>query len=100
MPSAHENHSTASTISPACHGLENSVGLIDCASETTSEPERIMTSTPGHHAANPAKNPQNEPSALWVQTYNEPSSGNMRPRCAVIKAPGMRNVRNPSIQNT
>jgi len=23
---------------------------------------------PGHHATNPAKKPQNGPSALWVQT--------------------------------
>src|SRR5215469_11684275 len=87
-------------MSPCCHGLVNKLELIDCASDTTRVPDRIMTRTPGHHATNPAKNPQNEPRAFWVHTYSEPSSGNMRPSCAVTKAPGMRNVRNPSPQNT
>src|SRR5258706_13121263 len=87
-------------MSPCCHGLANRVGSIACESVTTSDPARIMTRTPGHHAANPAKNPQNGPRALWVHTYSEPSSGNIRPSCAVTKAPGMRNVRNPRIQNT
>src|SRR5215472_12077973 len=87
-------------MSPCCHGLANRLELIDCDSDTTSDPERIMTRTPGHHAANPAKNPQKEPSALVVHTYSEPSSGNMRPSWAVTKAPGIRNVRNPRTQNT
>src|SRR6266581_6217289 len=87
-------------MSPCCHGLVNKLELIACESDTTSDPDRTMTRTPGHHAANPAKNPQNEPKALWVHTYREPSSGNMRPSCAVTKAPGMRNVRNPRTQNT
>src|SRR5260221_7420307 len=87
-------------MSPCCHGLVNRLELIACESETTSDPATIMTRAPGHHAANPAKNPQNEPRALWVHTYSEPSSGNIRPSCAVTKAPGMRNVRNPRIQNT
>src|SRR5262249_29588268 len=78
----------------------NRSGLIACDNDATSDPDRIMTRTPGHHAANPAKNPQNEPRALWVQTYSEPSSGNMRPSCAVTKPPGMRNVRNPRPQKT
>src|ERR1700746_2526975 len=98
MPSRHENHSTASTMSPCCHGLLNRLELMDCESDTTSDPERIMTSTPGHHAANPAKNRQNDPRAWWAHTYSEPSSGTMRPSCAVTKAPGMRNVRNPRPQ--
>src|SRR5690349_24746783 len=96
----HENHSTASTMSPCCHGLVNRVGSIACDSDTTSAPARIMTRTPGHHATNPAKNPQNGPRAFWVHTYSEPSSGNMRPSCAVTRAPGIRNVRNPRPQNT
>src|SRR5262250_1135288 len=87
-------------MSPCCQGLANKFGLTDCESDTTSDPERIMTRTPGHHAANPTKNPQNEPSAFWVHTYSEPSSGNMRPSCAVTRAPGIRNVRNPRPQNT
>src|SRR5499427_11143656 len=87
-------------MSPCCHGLVNKLALIACASVTTSDPDRIMTRTPGHHAANPAKNPQNEPRALWVHTYSEPSSGNMRPSWAVTKAPGIRKVRNPRPQNT
>src|SRR5262249_16603809 len=87
-------------MSPCCHGLPNRLGLIACASVTTSVPDKIMTRTPGHHATNPAKNPQNEPRALWVHTYSEPSSGNMRPSWAVTRAPGMRNVRNPRPQNT
>src|SRR5215469_13910037 len=87
-------------MSPCCHGLLNKLELIDCASDTTSDPDRIMTRTPGHQATNPAKNPQNEPRALWVHTYSEPSSGNMRPSCAMTKAPGIRNVTNPSPQNT
>src|SRR6266702_1861540 len=66
-------------MSPCCHGLVNKLELTDCESDTTSEPDRIMTRTPGHHATNPAKNPQNGPRALWVHTYSEPSSGNMRP---------------------
>src|SRR5919109_4660568 len=53
---------------------------------------------PGHHATKPAKNPQNGPSTLWVQTYSDPSSGNIRPSCAVTNAPVMRNVRNARIQ--
>src|SRR5215471_13484349 len=96
----HENHSTPSTISPCCHGLLKRVGVIACDSDTTREPARIMTRTPGHHAANPAKNPQNEPRVLWVHTYSEPSSGNIRPSCAVTKAPGMRNVTKPRTQYT
>src|SRR5262249_38697955 len=76
-PSRHENHSTASTMSPCCQGLENRLESIACESDTTRDPDRIMTRTPGHHAANPAKNPQNEPRALWVHTYREPSSGNI-----------------------
>src|SRR6266581_1380098 len=87
-------------MSPCCHGLVNKLELTDWESDTTSEPDRIMTRTPGHHATNPAKNPQNGPRALWVHTYSEPSSGNMRPSCAVTKAPGIRNVRNPRPQNT
>src|SRR6516164_3464649 len=87
-------------MSPCCQGLANKLELIDCASETTSDPDRIMTRTPGHHATNPAKNPQNEPRALWVHTYSEPSSGNMRPSCEVTKAPGIRKVMNPRPQNT
>src|SRR5215471_7882402 len=87
-------------MSPCCHGWENTLGLIACDRDTTSDPDKIMTRTPGHHAANPAKNPQNEPRALWVHTYSEPSSGNMRPSWAVTKAPGIRNVRNPRPQNT
>src|SRR6516165_3717056 len=43
VPSRHENHSTASTMSPCCHGLVNKLELIDCASDTTSDPDRIMT---------------------------------------------------------
>src|SRR5437667_7949169 len=85
---------------PCCHGLVNKLELTDWESETTSVPDRIMTRTPGHHAANPAKNPQNEPRALWVHTYSEPSSGNMRPSWAVTKPPGIRNVRNPRVQKT
>src|SRR6516225_5285605 len=95
-----ENHTTASTMSPCCHVLVKRLALIACASDTTSDPVRTMTRTPGHHATNPAKNPQNRPSALVVHTYSEPSSGNMRPSCAVTKAPGIRNVRNPRTQNT
>src|SRR5215469_9034835 len=87
-------------MSPCCHGLLNKLELIDCESDTTRDPDKIMTRTPGHHAANPAKKPQNEPRALWVHTYSEPSSGNIRPSWAVTKAPGMRNVRNPRIQKT
>src|SRR5256885_16719552 len=87
-------------MSPCCQGLVNRVGSIACDSDTTSAPARIMTRTPGHHATNPAKNPQNGPRAFWVHTYSEPSSGNMRPSCAVTKAPGIRNVKNPRPQNT
>src|SRR5499425_1666494 len=87
-------------MSPCCQGLANKFGLTDCESDTTSAPARIMTRTPGHHAANPAKNPQNGPRAFWVHTYSEPSSGNIRPSCAVTKAPGMRKVRKPRTQNT
>jgi hypothetical protein len=55
---------------------------------------------PGHQATKPAKNPQNGPRTLWVQTYSDPSSGNIRPSWAVTNAPVMRNVANPTIQNT
>src|SRR5215469_2144683 len=85
---------------PCCHGWLNRLELMAWESVTTSDPVRTMTRTPGHHATNPAKNPQNGPRAFWVHTYSEPSSGNMRPSCAVTKAPGIRNVRNPRPQNT
>src|SRR5438093_3582463 len=53
---------------------------------------------PGHQATNPAKNPQNGPRTLWVQTYSDPSSGNMRPSWAVTNPPVIRNVANATIQ--
>ena len=61
---------------------------------------RATSQATTHSATNPAKNPQNGPRAFWVHTYSEPSSGNMRPSWAVTKAPGIRNVTNPRIQNT
>ena len=55
---------------------------------------------PGHQATKPAKNPQNGPSTLCVQTYSDPSSGNIRPSWAVTNAPVIRKVANPTIQKT
>src|SRR5919206_3618851 len=71
-----------------------------CAKFATRIPAATMTSGPGHQATNPAKNPQNGPRTLWVQTYSEPSSGNIRPSCAVTNAPVIRNDANAIGQNT
>src|SRR5215469_3947936 len=87
-------------MSPCCQGLVSRLGSIPWIRATISVPVRPMTRTPGHHATNPAKNPQNEPRVLCVHTYSEPSSGNMRPSCAVTRAPGIRKVRNPRTQYT
>jgi len=34
----------------------------------TRTPDATITMGPGHHATNPAKNPQKGPRTLWVQT--------------------------------
>src|ERR671930_439933 len=46
-----------------------------------------------------AKKPQKGPSAFCVQTYSEPSCGNISPSCAVTSAPGIRKATKPRIQN-
>src|SRR5919198_2104373 len=72
---------------------------MNCQIVTTASPVAAMTRMPGHHAQKPAKKPQNGPRAFCVQTYSEPSCGNMRPSCAVTSAPGIRKATKPRIQN-
>src|SRR5207237_3402427 len=72
---------------------------MNCQIETTASPVAARTRSPGHQAQKPAKKPQNGPSAFCVQTYSEPSCGNIKPSCAVTSAPGIRKARNPMIQN-
>src|SRR4051794_27532607 len=83
---------------PCSHALGSPPEKMNCRSVTTASPVATMTSTPGHHAQNPAKKPQNGPSAFCVQTYSDPSCGNICPSCAVMSAPGIRNRTNPRIQ--
>ena len=64
----------------------------------TKTPMTTIVIGPGHHATKPAKNPQKGPSTLWVQTYSEPSSGNIRPSWAVTNAPVIKKVRNATTQ--
>src|SRR6476469_8851748 len=77
-------------------------GLMNTAScwrkFATRMPMNTIEIGPGHQATNPAKNPQKGPSTLWVQTYSDPSSGNIRPSWAVTNAPVIRKVANPTIQ--
>ena len=71
------NQRTASTTSPICqfsvriaHGwpLHVKNEAVCWRKFATSTPITTIVIGPGHHATNPAKNPQNGPSALWVQT--------------------------------
>src|ERR671931_1629858 len=93
-----ENHSTARITTPCCQFLDRPPLSTNCQIVTTASPVATMTSTPGHHAQKPAKKPQNGPSAFCVQTYSEPSCGNICPSCAVTSAPGIRNSRKPRTQ--
>ncbi len=70
----------------------------NCQIVTTASPVATMTRTPGHQAQKPAKNPQKGPSAFCVQTYSDPSCGNIKPSCAVISAPGIRKATKPRTQ--
>src|SRR6059058_1621862 len=94
-----ENHSTARMTIIWCHGFGSAPGSMNCQMVTTRSDVATITSTPGHHAQKPAKKPQNGPSAFCVQTYSEPSCGNINPSCAVTSAPGIRKSRKPRIQN-
>jgi len=54
--------------------LVNKLELIDWASETT-VPDRIIPGQPGHHATNPAKNPQKMIPGPLGPHVREPSLG-------------------------
>src|SRR3954471_12547381 len=95
---AAENHRTARITSPCSHAFGRPPEKMNCRSVTTASPVATITRTPGHHAQKPAKKPQNGPSAFCVQTYSDPSCGNIWPSCAVISAPGIRKSRKPRIQ--
>src|ERR671937_564470 len=94
-----ENQMTARITSPCCHCFGRPPLSMNCQIVTTASPVATITRMPGHHAQKPAKKPQNGPSAFCVQTYSEPSCGNMSPSCAVTSAPGIRKARKPRIQN-
>src|ERR671936_413609 len=94
-----ENHSTARITSPCSQFFGSPPVSMNCQIVTTASPVAAMTRMPGHHAQKPAKKPQNGPRAFCVQTYSEPSCGNMRPSCAVTSAPGIRKATKPRIQN-
>src|SRR5437868_13285248 len=93
-----ENQSTARMTIICIHVFESAPGSMNCQIVTTRSDVATITSTPGHHAQKPAKKPQNGPSAFCVQTYSEPSCGNINPSCAVTSAPGIRKSRKPRIQ--
>src|SRR5438046_2381333 len=93
-----ENHSTTRITRPCSHDLVNEPLSTNCQIVTTASPVATITSTPGHQAQKPAKNPQKGPSAFCVHTYSDPSCGNICPSCAVTSAPGIRNARKPRIQ--
>ncbi len=63
------------------HGspLQSKNAAVCCRKFATSTPMKTIEIGPGHQATNPAKNPQNGPRTLWVHTYSDPSSGNIRP---------------------
>ena len=63
-----ENQSTARMTIICCHDLARSPGRMNCQIVTTRSAVATITSTPGHHAQKPAKNPQNGPSAFCVHT--------------------------------
>src|SRR5438128_6636047 len=94
-----ENQRTARITSPCSQFFGSPPVSMNCQMLTTASPVAAMTRMPGHHAQKPAKKPQNGPSAFCVQTYSEPSCGNMSPSCAVTRAPGIRKARKPRIQN-
>src|SRR5215467_2949933 len=94
---------TARTTSPSCQfcvkmhgnvhdGLTNTANC--CRKFATRMPMNTSEIGPGHQATKPAKNPQKGPRTLWVHTYSDPSSGNMRPNCPVMNAPVIKNVVN------
>src|SRR5436853_6835710 len=93
-----ENQSTARMTIICIHVFESAPGSMNCQIVTTRSDVATITSTPGHHAQKPAKKRQKGPSAFCVQTYSEPSCGNIRPSCAVTSAPGIRKARKPRIQ--
>src|SRR5438067_4707987 len=98
------NQITARTTRPSCHPLVRMAWPPNAATcwmkFATRMPAATSTSGPGHQATNPAKNPQKGPRTFWVHTYSDPSSGNIRPSCAVTNAPVMRKVANARIQKT
>src|ERR687887_641034 len=83
-----ENQSTARITSPCSQFLGRPPVSMNCQIVTTASPVAAMTRIPGHHAQKPAKKPQKGPSAFCVQTYSEPSCGNMSPSCAVTSTRG------------
>src|ERR687885_251887 len=93
-----ENQRTARITSPCSQFFGRPPVSMNCQIVTTASPVAAMTRTPGHHAQKPAKKPQNGPSAFCVQTYSDPSCGNISPSCAVTSAPGIRKARKPRIQ--
>src|ERR671929_134597 len=94
-----ENQSTARMTSPCSQAFGSPPVSTNCQIVTTASPVATMTRMPGHQAQKPAKKPQNGPSAFCVQTYSEPSCGNISPSCAVTSAPGIRKATKPTIQN-
>src|SRR5919204_1842673 len=93
-----ENQRTARITSPCSQFFGRPPVSMNCQIVTTASPVAAITRIPGHHAQKPAKNPQKGPSAFCVQTYSDPSCGNINPSCAVTKAPGIRKARKPRIQ--
>src|ERR671930_1663945 len=93
-----ENHSTARITRPCSQFFGRPPVSMNCQIVTTASPVAAMTRIPGHQAQKPAKNPQKGPSAFCVQTYSDPSCGNIKPSCAVTSAPGIRKARKPRIQ--
>src|SRR5919108_6247753 len=93
-----ENQSTARITRPCSHAFGRPPLSTNCQRVTTASPVATMTRMPGHQAQKPAKKPQNGPSAFCVQTYSEPSCGNIWPSWAVTSAPGIKKARKPTIQ--
>src|ERR671937_1240811 len=94
-----ENQRTARITNPCSQFLGKPPVSMNCQIVTTASPVAAITRIPGHQAQKPAKKPQKGPRAFCVQTYGEPSGGNMSPSCADTSAPGIRKATKPRIQN-
>src|SRR5262249_12872442 len=88
-------------ISPPCHWIDHplTAGNAYPRKATIDVPVATITSTPGHQAQKPAKNPQNGPNALFVHRKMDPAPGNIAPAWPGATGDGIRNTTNPMIHH-